>query len=278
MTNPTTDWHAHYEASAPAWERWADALAAQQEKINAALLDEADIGTGHAVLDLASGVGEPALQAARRVGATGRVVVTDVSARMLEALQGRARGAGLTNVEIRVTAMERLPFDDGSFDAVTCRYGLMYATDIGAVARECLRVLRPGGRLAALVWGAEDANTTLFVAGRALQRLFPGRITDDEMTAPLRYATPGLLASIFTAAGAVQVRERELAMSPRIRKGTPFWRPLIEMNMGEIWNTLDTSQRAQAAQAIEAALEAHVEGDQYVLRTAMRLLTAQRAD
>jgi ubiquinone/menaquinone biosynthesis C-methylase UbiE len=278
MTNPTTDWHAHYEASAPAWERWADALAAQQEKVNAALLDEADIGTGHAVLDLASGVGEPALQAGRRAGPTGRVVATDVSARMLEALQGRARGAGLTNVEVRVTAMERLPFDDGSFDALTCRYGLMYATDIGAVARECLRVLRPGGRLAALVWGAEADNTTLFVAARALQRLFPGRITDDEMTAPLRFAAPGLLAGIFEAAGAVQVRERELAMSPRIRKGTPFWRPLVEMNMGEIWNTLDAAQRAQAAQAIEAALEAHVEGDQYVLRTAMRLVTAQRAD
>jgi ubiquinone/menaquinone biosynthesis C-methylase UbiE len=278
MTNPTTDWHAHYEASAPAWERWADALAAQQEKVNAALLDEADIGAGHAVLDLASGVGEPALQAARRVGPTGRVVATDVSARMLEALQGRARAAGLPKLEVRVTAMERLPFDDGSFDAVTCRYGLMYATDIDAVARECLRVLRPGGRLATLVWGPEAANTTLYVACRALQRLFPGRITEAEMVAPLRYAEPGVLAGVFEAAGASLVRDREIAMSPRIRKGTPFWRPLVEMNMGELWTTLDAQQRAQAASAIETALEAHAEGEHYVLRTSMRLIGAQRPD
>jgi SAM-dependent methyltransferase len=277
MDEGTIDWHRHYEFSAPAWERWADALAGQQEKINAALLDEADVEPGQTVLDLASGVGEPALQIARRVGASGRVVATDVSERMLDTLRRRADAAGLGNVATRLTPMERLPFGDQSFDAVVCRYGVMYSTDPAAALAECLRVLKPGSRVAMMVWGPEALNSTIYVGCRALQAAFPDRITEAEMTAPLRFAEPGTLSSLLEAAGAQGVRDRETTLSPRIRRGTPFWRPLVEMNMGEVWSGLTDTERAEAARAIDDALAGHVDGEHYRLSTSIRIVSGQRA-
>ena len=84
---------------------------------------------GATLLDLASGAGEPAVTAARVVGADGRVTATDVSAPMVTALADRAARLGLANLQARQADMEALPFADASFDAVTCRYGLMYARD-----------------------------------------------------------------------------------------------------------------------------------------------------
>lgn len=271
------NWHEHYETSAAAWEKWAETLAAQQEKVCAALLDAAAVVPGHRVLDLASGVGEPALPAARRVGAHGAVVATDRSPKMLAALQRRAEKQSLSNVTVRTASMESLPFDDGSFDAVTCRYGLMYSDDPDTVLRECARVLRPRGRVAMMVWGPEASNTTTWPIFRALQSASPGQLSDSEILAPLRFADPGRLRSHFETAGLADIQEHEIAFRPKIKRGTPYWLPLVEMNAGEHWLRLDDAARTRAAAAISEALDAYRDGDTYVLSTSMWIVSGARS-
>ena len=90
------------------------------------------LAPGQAVLDLASGIGEPALDIARRVGETGVVTATDMVPEMLVGARRRAAEANLANIRFEIVDMEALPFATASFDVVSCRLGVMFATDRAA--------------------------------------------------------------------------------------------------------------------------------------------------
>ena len=106
---------------------------------------------GQRVLDLAGGTGDLALQQARRVGPTGRVILADINAEMLSLGRDRMIDSGLIgNVDSVLCNAEALPFADASFDLVTIAFGLRNVTDKPAALRSMQRVLKPGGRLCVL--------------------------------------------------------------------------------------------------------------------------------
>src|SRR5512145_2310642 len=82
------------------------------------MLDLAEVRTGSRVLDVAAGTGDQTLMAAERVGPTGYVLATDISANMLKLAADAAREAGFTNVEVRKMDAENIDLDENSFDAV----------------------------------------------------------------------------------------------------------------------------------------------------------------
>jgi enediyne biosynthesis protein CalE5 len=147
-----TDW----QTAAPGWRKWYDVLEAGGEIVARTLVDQAAIGPGDAVLDLATGYGEPALTAARIVGPTGRVVAVDIAADMLAFGRERALHAGLANVEFVEADVEALSFEPGSFDAVLCRQGLQFLPGVAGALARCHAFLGEGGRLAAAVWGRPE--------------------------------------------------------------------------------------------------------------------------
>ncbi len=106
---------------------------------------------GQQVLDLAGGTGDLAIQQARRVGSSGRVVLADINAEMLVRGRDRMIDNGLIeNVDCVLCNAESLPFADASFDLVTIAFGLRNVTDKGAALASMQRVLKPGGRLCVL--------------------------------------------------------------------------------------------------------------------------------
>ena len=115
----------------------------------AATISQANIRPGQKILDVASGTGDLALAMARRVGPSGRVVMTDINASML--LRGRNRliDAGFPTAAV-VCDAEHLPFPDARFDLVTVAFGLRNMTDKPAALRQMHRVLKPGGKLLVL--------------------------------------------------------------------------------------------------------------------------------
>ncbi|NIQ57260.1 MAG: methyltransferase domain-containing protein, partial [Gemmatimonadetes bacterium] len=115
-----TDW----QAKGPSWDRWADVVGETADRLNDPLVDAAGVARGETVLDLASGTGEPALNVARRVGADGLVVATDLAEEMLAGARRRAAAAGLAHLGFAVADMEALPFPGRRFDRVTCRFGI----------------------------------------------------------------------------------------------------------------------------------------------------------
>lgn len=94
------------------------------------------------VLDIATGAGHTALAFAPHVA---HVVASDMTPRMLELAQELAEKRGLTNVDVALAQAEALPFDDKSFELVTCRVAPHHFADPQAFVRETARVLVPGG-------------------------------------------------------------------------------------------------------------------------------------
>lgn len=136
----------HYEAS------WAEQLRPAQDM----LLTLAALRDGERVLDIACGTGLVSFRAAQAVGATGRVVATDLSDKMVQFTAAEAARRGLAHVECARMGAEALDFPDESFDAVLCALGLMYVPEVATALREMRRVLTHRGRAVAAVWGARS--------------------------------------------------------------------------------------------------------------------------
>src|SRR3712207_8361520 len=113
---------------------------------------------GRRVLDVAAGTGEQTLRAPGRVGPTGHVVAPDISAPMLGIAAEAARQNGLSNVETLRMDARQLDFESGSFDAAISRLALMLIPERAKALAEIYRVLRPGGRMAALVVSRGEGN------------------------------------------------------------------------------------------------------------------------
>jgi len=114
---------------------------------------------GGAVLDLAGGTGDIAALLSKRVGAIGRVVLSDINEAMLNTGRQRLEDQGVvSNVRYAIANAEMLPFEDSEFDAVTIAFGLRNVTDKDAALREMHRVLRPGGQVLILEFSQVQAE------------------------------------------------------------------------------------------------------------------------
>jgi ubiquinone/menaquinone biosynthesis C-methylase UbiE len=161
-----------------------------------ALRRAAALAPGQRILDLATGTGEAALMAAEAAGPASRILGADLSLPML-----RGAHAKLGARPIRLAAMDAqaLACRDAAFDAVLSQLGLMFLPDPLAGLKECRRVLRPGGRLAALVWSTVDRLPWLGALAEELVRHLPARRT--ELLQGVSLGAPGRLARLLGDAG-----------------------------------------------------------------------------
>jgi SAM-dependent methyltransferase len=197
------------------WTRWQPRWSQMTEPLDQALMEAAGVDPGMEVLDLACGTGDPAVALARAVGPTGRVTALDPVEGMLEAARLRFEDCGLANIRVQRLSLGRLPFADQSFDAVTCRFGLVYADDPVLAVSEMRRVLREGCRAAIMVWGAASRNEYWSVERDALARLPLPDPRPLEDPVEFNYASPGSLAAVLGEGGLHDVEERVLTMRLR---------------------------------------------------------------
>jgi ubiquinone/menaquinone biosynthesis C-methylase UbiE len=190
-----------WTGAAPLWQKWNRKFVIQTRAATELVLRGAELAPGMEVLDLASGTGEPALSLAQAVGPQGRVVATDLVPQMLEAARQNAAAQGLDNMEFRMADAESLPFPDGEFDRVTCRFGIMFFPDIPKAMAEVRRVLKPGGRVCFAVFGSLEENPIFLVSlGPFLKRV---KMPPPPPDAPhiFRFADETKLANALSSAG-----------------------------------------------------------------------------
>jgi SAM-dependent methyltransferase len=147
---------------------------------------------GERWLDVATGTGEVARPAARG-GA--QVTGLDLAPDLIDTARERAAAEGL-DISFDVGDAEALPYEDGSFDTVTSTFGVMFAPDHAAVARELARVCRPGGRLALLTWDSERGVAEFFKIMAAYQPPRPEGVGNPFAWGDKDHVT-GLLGDAF---------------------------------------------------------------------------------
>jgi SAM-dependent methyltransferase len=187
-------------------EKWKAKSAAMGRQVTEALVDYARPTSGMKVLDLASGTGEPAITLASRIGPEGNVTALDLSAGLLQIAAERAQQRGLTNFLTRQADAQLLPFPDQSFDLVTCRFGVMFFTDVAQALREARRVLKPGARACFLAWGPFEQPYWLSMMGVVVRHVGGPAIAPGGAD-PFRFSAPGSLSAALQTAGFCDVEE-----------------------------------------------------------------------
>ena len=178
-------------------KRWA-AFEQGAQPLSDRMMELAQVAPGQRVLDVATGIGEPAMTAARRVGPSGSVVAIDQAPQMLAVARERMRAAGIRHVEFIEGDAETVALPRDPFDAVVCRWGVVFFHDpVGTLAR--LRAsLVPGGWLAAAVWGPPERVPLIALPFVVLSR------EQGPPPAPPRGANPFALSEPTTLEQAVR--------------------------------------------------------------------------
>jgi ubiquinone/menaquinone biosynthesis C-methylase UbiE len=189
-------------SSSEVTERWQQDVQRRRQDFAEAtqrMLEAAELKPGDHVLDIAAGTGDQSILAARIVGPGGSILATDISANMLGIAEQVVQQEGLTNITTRVMDAEQLDLQDNTFDAVICRLGLMLIPNLQPALREIRRVLKPGGKLAALVWSAPE-NNPLFSLPLAILSKY-AREASSHRPDPFALSDPTVFERELTEAG-----------------------------------------------------------------------------
>lgn len=179
---------------------------AQLAEAQAAMMALASPAPGNRVLDIACGTGLVSFETARAVGPDGHVLGVDISGRMVDSAERRAREAKLPNCSFARMDAETLSLPEASFDAVLCALGLMYMPDPERALREMRRVLRPGGRISLVVWGEQSK-----CGWSALFRIVAAEVTSEVCPQFFRLGQQDTLARLCADAEFEAIEYRRLS-------------------------------------------------------------------
>ena len=191
----------YWNAAAPGWKQMFILLDRAAQHVSDRLVELAKIKPGDQVLDIATGSGEPGITAARKVGASGGVIATDMSPGMLALARDRAAALGVTNIKFVETGAESLAVDGRDFNAIVCRWGLMFVPDLNLAARRIYELLASGGRLATAVWSTPEKVPMISLGEDATRELAKLPPPPPGAPHPLRLADNRPLLQALEAAG-----------------------------------------------------------------------------
>jgi len=249
-----------WSGSAPYWEKHREAIRQMFAPVTRALVEDALIGGGQTVLDIATGPGEPALSVAALVGPGGKVTGIDPVPEMVAAARRATESLDLSNAQFEVAPADRLPFPDQSFDAVISRFGAMFFPSPVDALREMLRVLKPGGKIALAVWYSADTNPFFYTMQRVMERYIESPPPVPDAPDAFRFASPGKLRDILAEAGASAASERLLQFSIEApMSAEDFWSVRCEMSekLREKVGRLSAEKLAEARRLSIDALRAY---------------------
>jgi SAM-dependent methyltransferase len=213
-----------WQAAAKAWNDWTPLLRVWLGPATKIMLDMAKIAPGHRVLDVAAGAGDQTLQAAGRVGASGYVLATDISANILEFAARNAREAGHENVQTQVLDGEDLDVPEGAFDAVISRLGLIYFPDQQKALAGMKRALKRGGRVGAIVFTTPENNQFISIPISIIRRRADVPPPLPGQPGPFSLGAAGVIEQQFAKAGFHDVETRRLVAPLKLPSAAEFLR------------------------------------------------------
>jgi len=196
-----------WDNAAAGWQTWWATIERGAQRVSDKLVELAEIKPGDRVLDIATGIGEPAVTAARRVKPNGKVVATDISPQMLAIAKARAKSLGLDSVmEFRESDAESLDFPKSTFNAILSRWGLMFLPNLPAALVMIKQLLAPDGRLSAAVWSAPSKVPLLDLVFSTVRKQVNAPAPPAGTPGPFALADAGALERSFRQAGFKDIR------------------------------------------------------------------------
>ncbi|HEY7146396.1 MAG TPA: class I SAM-dependent methyltransferase [Streptosporangiaceae bacterium] len=190
-----------WDGAAVAWDAWGPVLEQWLGAATEVMLDLARVRPGSRVLDVAAGAGGQTVAAARRAGPDGRVLATDISPGILAYAGRRLAAEGLTSAATMVMDGEELAVEPGHYDAVISRVGLIYFPDRQRALASARAALRPGGRIAVIVYAEAAANGFFSVPVSVIRQAAGLGPPLPGQPGPFSLGGDGVLAAELAAAG-----------------------------------------------------------------------------
>ncbi len=250
---------SHWDAAhAASWDKWFYVIEDGARGLSERMVELAAIAPGSRVLDIATGLGEPAVSAARRAGPTGSVLATDLSAEMLGYGRQRAQRLGLGNIVFEEMDAQALAVPEAAFDAALCRWGLMFLPDLAAALAGIRRCLKPGGRFVAAIWGPAEGAPGVGLGGRVIRAHLGMAPPEEGAGTPFAFSDVGAFERVVEAAGFTEVQgewvtvpfvfeSAEEFIQFRFDRSGPLRREIADFSEAEqeaAWDALSEAARA----------------------------------
>jgi SAM-dependent methyltransferase len=253
-----TSTRAQWQSAADAWHRWGPLLGEWLGPATEAMFDLAGVRTGCRVLDVAAGAGEQSIAAARRVGPSGHVLATDIAPALLAHARADAYAAGLTQLDTRELdgeALDSLPA--GSFDVCISRVGLIYFPDQQRALAGMRRALKPGGRIAAIVYSTPPRNAFFSIPVKLIRERAQLPPPLPGQPGPFSLGSDGVLKANFEQAGLTDIVVQAVDSPVRLPNAAECVRFERESfgALHQMMARLSEAERSQVWRDIEAELK-----------------------
>ena len=245
--------------SSPAWAYQTILVPAIFTEWASRVADAAGIQPGQRVLDVACGTGVLTREIHQRVGPSGSVTGLDLNPDMLAVASNLTPG-----IDWQKGDAQSLPYPDGSFDAVVCHFALMFFNDRVKALSEMLRVVKPGGKIATIVWGALD-KVPAYSRVTELLSTYIGEDAADFLREPFCLGDPDQLRQPFVEAGTGNLTITEQTGQARFPDIDTLLDAELKGWMPMNGITISPLQDQQMRQATYIALKEYIDDKGYVM-------------
>jgi ubiquinone/menaquinone biosynthesis C-methylase UbiE len=216
-----------WNKSAAGWKKWDEMTMNFMRPAGDEMISMLQLRGDENVLDVATGTGEPGLTIASKLK-NGKVTGVDLAEQMLSVARDNAMKRGIKNFDTVCCDVSDLPFEDNTFDAISCRYGFMMFPDMKMALSEMVRVLKPGGRIVTAVWNTPEKN--FWVANSMETMITRLNLNRPVQGAPgiFRCCQKGLMADLFRETGLKNIEEKEVQGKLSCETLATYWSFITE--------------------------------------------------
>jgi ubiquinone/menaquinone biosynthesis C-methylase UbiE len=212
-----------WDSVALGWQKWWKIFENGAQTVSYKLIELANVKSGSKVLDIATGIGEPAITAASYVGNSGHVLATDLSPQMLSIAKERAKSQNLDNImEFKEGDAETITLQPSAFDAALCRWGLMFLPNVDSGLSNIYESLVDGGRFAAAVWSTPDKAPQISIPMNIARRETNAPLPPPGTPGPFSLADEKLLYGSFEKAGFRNIQMEKVKVTFKFDKAEDY--------------------------------------------------------
>lgn len=235
----------------PGWKKWDELFMDFLKPMGDEIIRKLNPKNNDKILDIASGTGEPGLTIASMLEG-GKVFITDLAEDMLKIAWENARLRKINNIEILSCDVSELPFNDNTFDAISCRFGFMFFPDMLLAAKEMARVLKQGGRIATSVWNAPEKNFWVTAVNETLKRNIDLPTPPPGSPGMFRCANEQLMADLFSRVGLKNISIKEVNGKLKCKTAEVYWTVMTELAAPVVaaLNNADDTMREKIKQEV----------------------------